>query len=221
MVPLPPYARRIEYLESTGTQWIIADPTDSWDRFVAVFQPTSNANAQRLITDVNGQRCIYVNNTGKMAASMDATWQSTNLVPDQYKFEVEYNVADKKTYFNTTDGTTLAVTIHSSALALVQPKIFAYQSSVLTSYYPGYMRLFNITAWDALGTLVRSFVPCRILDVGYLWDEVEGKFYGNQGTGSFVLGPDVREGVVPTRLNPFGVGRRQEEIRRVEYLEST
>jgi hypothetical protein len=41
------------------------------------------------------------------------------------------------------------------------------------------------------GVLVRDYIPVRKGTVGYLYDRVSGKLFGNAGTGDFVLGPDV------------------------------
>lgn len=38
--------------------------------------------------------------------------------------------------------------------------------------------------------IVRDFIPVRKGTVGYLYDRVSGKLFGNAGTGDFVLGPD-------------------------------
>ena len=35
-----------------------------------------------------------------------------------------------------------------------------------------------------------DLMPVRVGDVGYLYDKISGKMFGNQGTGEFVLGPD-------------------------------
>jgi hypothetical protein len=39
--------------------------------------------------------------------------------------------------------------------------------------------------------VVADFIPVRKGTVGYLYDRVSGKLFGNDGTGDFVLGPDV------------------------------
>ena len=41
------------------------------------------------------------------------------------------------------------------------------------------------------GVLVRDFIPVRVGQVGYMYDRVSGKLFGNAGTGAFVVGPDV------------------------------
>lgn len=72
------------------------------------------------------------------------------------------------------------------------------------SYRVYYMRLYDN------GALVRDFVPCKNASgVAGLYDVVNGKFYGNAGSGSFAVGADVRVIVLPK-----GYKRR-------EYIEST
>ena len=43
------------------------------------------------------------------------------------------------------------------------------------------------------GVLLRSFIPVRVGQVGYMYEEVSGLLYGNAGTGTFTLGPDVTQ----------------------------
>lgn len=52
------------------------------------------------------------------------------------------------------------------------------------------MRLYSLQIWDN-GVLVRDYIPVRKGTVGYLYDRVSGKLFGNAGTGDFVLGADV------------------------------
>ena len=66
--------------------------------------------------------------------------------------------------------------------------------------------MFNIEpSYDSLGlyakiygqkiylnnVLVRDFIPVRVGQVGYLYDKVSGQLFGNLGTDSFILGPDL------------------------------
>ena len=37
---------------------------------------------------------------------------------------------------------------------------------------------------------VRDFIPVRVGDVGYMYDRVSGQLFGNVGTGEFIIGPD-------------------------------
>lgn len=40
-------------------------------------------------------------------------------------------------------------------------------------------------------TMVLDLIPVRVGQVGYMYDRVSKKLFGNAGTGSFTLGPDV------------------------------
>lgn len=39
-------------------------------------------------------------------------------------------------------------------------------------------------------TIVRDFIPVRVGQTGYMYDKVSGTLFGNEGTGSFILGQD-------------------------------
>ena len=41
------------------------------------------------------------------------------------------------------------------------------------------------------GVLVRDYIPVRVDTTGYMYDRVSQTLFGNAGTGSFTLGPDV------------------------------
>jgi hypothetical protein len=40
------------------------------------------------------------------------------------------------------------------------------------------------------GSLVRDFIPVRKGQVGYMYDKISGRLFGNIGSGSFTFGPD-------------------------------
>ena len=39
--------------------------------------------------------------------------------------------------------------------------------------------------------VVRDMIPVRKGNIGYMYDKVSGQLFGNSGTGSFTLGPDI------------------------------
>ena len=43
------------------------------------------------------------------------------------------------------------------------------------------------------GQVVGDFIPVRVGNVGYMYDKVSGKLFGNLGAGNFILGPDIVE----------------------------
>lgn len=51
------------------------------------------------------------------------------------------------------------------------------------------LRISTARVWSG-GALVRDYVPVRVGSVGYMYDRVSGTLFGNAGTGSFTIGPD-------------------------------
>lgn len=52
--------------------------------------------------------------------------------------------------------------------------------------------------------LFRNFIPVRVGNIGYMYDKVSGQLFGNSGTGSFILGPDVKTKELPSQLTSIG-----------------
>lgn len=50
-----------------------------------------------------------------------------------------------------------------------------------------------IKIWNKSNILVRDFIPVRRGNVGYMYDKVSGKLFGNAGTGQFILGNDIND----------------------------
>lgn len=58
------------------------------------------------------------------------------------------------------------------------------------------------------GELIMDFIPVRVGTTGYMYDRVSGQLFGNSGTGEFILGPDVMGGVILELIRPFFGERR-------------
>lgn len=66
--------------------------------------------------------------------------------------------------------------------------------SLLGTYIGGYLalgRYYFLKLKDENDQLVLDLIPVRIGTTGYMYDKVSGQLFGNAGTGSFILGPDV------------------------------
>ena len=53
------------------------------------------------------------------------------------------------------------------------------------------MTLYSFKIWKN-GVFVRDYIPVRKGTVGYLYDRVSGKLFGNAGTGAFTYGNDLK-----------------------------
>lgn len=223
MVPLPPYARRVEYLEVglSGTFSVITDFTADTGYIEAKLEAYSTNSFNP--NGVQWQYGFMKAGTANNDAHRLLLYTSTTYTGSGKRWLLGRGVSSPDARILTSFPGVLNITkrwFNTSGREV--PDNFRLFGTTADPSDAIPLRLYYFRFYDPTGsTIAAEFIPCRILDKGYVFDTVSGKFYGNSGTGDFVLGPDVREGVVPTRLNPFGVGRRQEWIRRVEYLEST
>lgn len=71
----------------------------------------------------------------------------------------------------------------------------------------GYIRIYYAKFWDN-GVLVRDFIPVRVGSVGYMYDKVSKKLFGNKGTGNFILGSDVAN-PIPNIRRVFRFGNKR------------
>ena len=167
-----PYDAEIEYLQSTGTQWIDteyrSDNTNAIELTVVTDGTSgfmgSNGNLQMDLTLSKG--------LGKRTMMVT---HSKNIGPKTY---VNGSLVKSQNY-HTYNGYIIALFALGNSGTTVSEKTRA-------KVYSSELRVGNIT--------VRDLIPVRVGNVGYMYDRVSGQLFGNSGTGSFVLGPDVAPG---------------------------
>lgn len=213
-----PYDAEIEYLESTGTQWIdtgiVFNPeTDSIEATLAVTQaPTSVQRAvfgARLYSKTTngysylGLMCQQNALTARIYPGYIALGDFTgSLQPLKYKFGIRGRYQGDFSF----GGTTSTFQFPSTGLVPTnQLCLFAYGSDAnrafgnISDARIGIFRIFRNS------TLVRDFIPVRVGTVGYMYDRVSKRLFGVSGTGAFVLGPDKSRPVMS--LHRYGASR--------------
>ena len=193
MVKHLPYDAEVEYLESTGTQWIDTGKVLSSTGFAydadVMFQTAYNC-------------IVFGGRTKPDSGSADSL--SLFIVRGMWRFDnfgysktgpavntgIRYSVSlvDEKT---TVDGVELETTVpigHSSGATVY---IFAGhrpQESGDVEFLSS-IRLYSLKFYQD-GVLAADYRPVRVSSVGYLYDRVSGELFGNAGTGAFIVGPD-------------------------------
>ena len=203
---LPDGYTQVEYIESTGTQYINTGFTPNQDTRVVcdvVFPGTTGTSGKYVF----GSRTALTQNS--------YTYFSYNR-----KYETTYNTQDNVCYQNlitgrfiidknknvtTTNGTAYS---HTYANFTCPGPLYLFALNNNGSLFGGgSLSLYSCQIYDN-ETLVRDFIPC--IDAGGevgLYDLVNDAFYGNAGTGDFIAGPE------PVEL-PDG-------YTQVEYIESS
>lgn len=210
---LPNYARRVEYLESTGTQWIDSGLTLTPDSrceisLAADWNPSStfylfgpSATNGRFVF---GRGYTSGSNATKLYFGLGVQNYVSNVSFDSLGTERHSYFIDAATKTAGVDGTSFSLT---SAGELSGTPALCMLCQIQNNR--GFMKakLYTARYWQN-GALVRSFVPCRVGSTGNLWDEVTGAFFGNAGTGAFVLGTDIAGGGINASASrPLADGR--------------
>lgn len=185
MVRTLPYDAEVEYLESTGSQWIDTGivPTRT-TKSVFDYQLTSQTAGRGLFGSYKTKSNYYIYQNSATAFEVGFCDSKSNaFMSDLYLHEIEFDdlsvLVDGKTVYN--GGNYFAS--HEYTLLL-----FTIRSGN-TIYKGSSARVFYLEIYDD-GVLVRDFVPVRVGTVGYMYDRVSGQLFSNAGTGAFVIGPD-------------------------------
>ena len=192
-----PYDAQLEYLESTGTQHVKLPVRPSSDCDISVdFQVvTFGQGAPFGGGDGNLSNEILVLPRTTTATSTDWIYRCGNK-QNQAGLSVSYY--DRHTIrwlFNSAylDGALVSDITAANAFTATRDYMGLFCSLRNGDTSPTFMfkgRIFSCKIYVG-GVLVRDFIPVRKGTVGYLYDRVSGRLFGNAGTGDFVLGPDV------------------------------
>ena len=180
----PNYYTELEYLESTGTQYIdtgiVASP--SLYRTQTKFAKISVTGS--ILGNQNGDALFYIN-SDKLYVYSDNSIKQTFSLKDTnpHTISLEYNT------INITIAGDYTGTFTTDWNPRQTINLFAnnYLGSLVDK---GSIKLYFARFWNN-DTLVRDFIP--VLDgkgTPCMFDKVEGKFYYNAGTGEFIAGPE-------------------------------
>ena len=194
MSGLPSGYIQLEYIQSTGTQYINTGFVPSPDtRAVIDAQITAQtASAAAYLGERSGG-----GSTNKTAYELWSLSTGANISSDFFGNRVSKTMStigirvliDKNKASVTINGST--VTNRAAAGTATLPIFLLASNDSGTAALGIAAKLYSCQIYDN-GTLVRDFVPCKNASgaVG-LYDTVGGQFYANAGTGTFTAGPEV------------------------------
>lgn len=185
---LPSGYTQVEYIETTGTQYINTGFTPNQNsRVILTLQLTQTSN------NFFGARSSATSNAFTMSTVKENgvdCWRhgyntstiNTNVAADTTnKHVVELN---KNTMY--VDGKLISTQTEATFTCPVAASIGVIRSA--SNVYSGGAKFYSCKIWDN-GTLVRDYVPCtNSSGVIGMYDVVYSKFYGNSGTGVFAVG---------------------------------
>ena len=180
--PLP-YDAEVEYLESTGTQWIDTGYTKSQC-------PYFSLDVQPLITNVDS--AMFGAYTGGYTVQQymgrwrwfDGGWTLTDIPVDITRTT---NITKNANGWFVDGEITKTSSGLIGNLSLV---LFGFNSNNGVNGGTKSLRVNQLSLFDKNSILVADFIPVRKGNIGYMYDRVSGQLFGNAGTGAFVIGPD-------------------------------
>ena len=185
-----PYDAEVEYLESTGTQYINTGVVGSSDiTFDAlVYRSTASTNECAIGSYGNSLRYWASYFFGRnYYIGMGGQTNSVTLAPTGEWIQQELKLESR--YFNLYANDTIVASCRSSEFTTgesiyIGGMNFSGSANYFFSGRFGRVRLYSD------GTLDRDYIPVRVGTVGYLYDRVTRRLFGNAGTGVFGYGND-------------------------------
>lgn len=179
--PALPYDSEVTYVRSTGSQYIDLDYTCTANTIITVTMLLGEVTKQgRIIGCSSGYFESYINGSNRFAfASGGKTNAST----------VTASTTARRTI--TINNTTAKGTVGTSTVNLTKNTATYFGSMYLCSRPSASgtnVKCYIYSASITDGSLVRDLIPVRVGEVGYLYDKVSGRLFGD---GDLLVGTDV------------------------------
>ena len=170
----------IEYLESTGTQYIDTGISGEGTWNIVAQSEETNKNRILVARGISGHVWFAATISGYWGVASD----SSTLVPNTTKVNA--------TIIFETDK--ISGTVNGRSFERTKSISVNWNNYMLLGYDNNYLFIGKLFSAKFIqnNILIRDFIP--VLDennIPCMFDKVESKFYYNQGTGNFIAGPTL------------------------------
>jgi len=200
---LPEEYQQVEYLESSGTQYIdtgvIPDDTTGFKIKLSLPEVTTDIFRFGTRQDSGDSRYVLGSNAGRAYFGFDKLYNNNNwTISINTPFVANLNYLNSR-YANIDDMNSVSINTLSTSFtySLVMFGRNSYGTIASSAQKIYFLKI------TKSNELIRDFIPCyrKSDNVIGMYDLVENKFYTNDGTGEFTAGPIV----APTYENPIPV----------------
>ena len=189
-----PYDAEVEWLKSSGTQYIDTLLYGSMDLDYEVIVKPSNAGTQ--FQNILGDRYssssrrynLMFNNNGLGYAYCGSNNQVQFSGTQNYNNFAIYKKEGLDIFINGAKSGTLSEQEFTTPNTVL---LFGMRDNGSMSN-PFYGYILSCTL-SRNGVLLRDFIPVRVGQTGYMYDKVSGNLFGNLGSGTFEVGNDLQE----------------------------
>lgn len=190
-IKLPSGYTQLEYIQSTGTQYIDTGVVPNQDTKVDTIFTMNDYSGKAIY----GSRIAYNNRTFSAmlsGADNNSSFQYNNEAKANdiaYQNGTRYHIIQDKNNLYINDVLKQTFT-YSNYTCPGNLYLFAVNQNGSIPFY-GKISVSFFKIYDN-GTLVRDFIPCKNnSNVVGMYDLVNDMFYANQGTGTFTAGPQI------------------------------
>lgn len=194
-MPTLPYDAEVEYLESSGTQWIDTETySDSTTRFeikLRVAQISDQSIFGGRISFSDRSYVVWTSQANKFRFDYTATGADNKVGPATVANHDYVIVKDAERNF--IDGTAVVSNSTKSFVTTQPAYLFAVNDNGTNRYrFRGRVYYAKISSANIS---IRDMIPVRFTNSlgqteGAMFDRVSGRLFRNAGTGAFVVGPD-------------------------------
>ena len=191
-VLLPKEYQQVEYLQSTGTQYINTKLTNMNGKIEVDFARNDTTSTVYIV----GNRKNGVSNTLSTTPTYPMLWQigqmflnvdwalDTNRHKTLVTVSTQQMTLDFDGIFKTLG---YGVTVNSLNVYLFS------RNNDGASQFGGGIKIYGFKYWNVYNELSRDFIPCyrKADNKAGMYDLVNGEFYTNNGTGEFLIGGEV------------------------------
>ena len=180
-----PYDAQVQYLESTGTEWIDTKILGHHVFGLSIFVVDVATHSYNVFiaNETSNDFCIGSNNGSQTRSYLRI--RSGLIWLDTGSAEKDIIISDGNVYV---DGVLYGTYDKTLPLATNNNRVtlFAKAGGIPSQSRISYCRLFGEE-----GELLFDAIVVRKDGIGYMYDLVSGELFGNKGSGDFLIGPDI------------------------------
>ena len=192
-----PYDAEVEYIQSSGTQYINTQiPVSDIRRYVTYMQINSSSSAQAE-GSTHSQRYCFVgaNASNKFYSGMGSATKASSIVNNQDFHTFELNMTTGEYLIDSVARSTYNVSSITSAIKFTLMGCNGKNGLEGNVAYYVTCKKGKTKIYGENDVLLRDYIPVRKNGVGYFYDKVSGQLFGNDGTSTFTYGNDVISGI--------------------------
>lgn len=186
-----PYDAEVEYLETTGTQYISTgiSPSNITPIIeIVIYKPSISSNSYPFGCDGEGDNRFSI---GFLTNNRIECRIGGNTAYSGYStgwYTIKLDGSNGGYYINGTKKGTSSKLNYNSTQPMLLFSSYS-QTGTLRTILSG-VRIASYKLWNG-STILQDMIPVRVGQTGHLYDKVSGNLFSNAGTGDFILGNDV------------------------------